>query len=245
MDENYFKVLYALNVNDHVEVKDQGGVKLSYLSWPYAWAETKERYPDAQYTIHTNENGLPYFVAPDLGIMVHTSVTISGITHSMWLPVMDGANRAMKTAPYTYTVRNKNYRYARLDPQTGKMVDKFGNEQTEYIEKLVEAATMTDINRAIMRCLVKNLAMHGVGLYIYAGEDLPEAEKAPVNGGYHSTEQEAPTMCADCGKPITAITKKDGTQWNVSDIRAYTKRRFGREMCPECAKKAAAKTTAE
>ncbi len=36
---------------------------------------------------------------------------------------------------------------------------------------------MTDINKAIMRCLTKNLAMFGLGLYIYAGEDLPESPK--------------------------------------------------------------------
>ena len=34
---------------------------------------------------------------------------------------------------------------------------------------------MTEINKAIMRCLTKNLAMFGLGLYIYAGEDLPES----------------------------------------------------------------------
>ncbi len=33
------------------------------------------------------------------------------------------------------------------------------------------------INTAIMRCLAKAIAMHGLGLYIYAGEDLPEGEK--------------------------------------------------------------------
>ena len=37
------------------------------------------------------------------------------------------------------------------------------------------------INTAIMRCLTKAIAMHGLGLYIYAGEDLPEAEKAEPN----------------------------------------------------------------
>ena len=37
-------------------------------------------------------------------------------------------------------------------------------------------ATMMEINKAIMRCLVKNIGMHGLGLYIYAGEDLPEEE---------------------------------------------------------------------
>jgi hypothetical protein len=34
------------------------------------------------------------------------------------------------------------------------------------------------VNSAIMRCLTKAIAMHGLGLYIYAGEDLPESEKA-------------------------------------------------------------------
>ena len=37
------------------------------------------------------------------------------------------------------------------------------------------------INTAIMRCLTKAIAMHGLGLYIYAGEDLPEAEKKEPN----------------------------------------------------------------
>ena len=36
---------------------------------------------------------------------------------------------------------------------------------------------MTEINKTIMRCLTKNLAMFGLGLYIYAGEDLPEIPK--------------------------------------------------------------------
>jgi hypothetical protein len=41
--------------------------------------------------------------------------------------------------------------------------------------------TMFDINKTLMRCLTKNLAMFGLGLYIYAGEDLPENnEPAPV-----------------------------------------------------------------
>lgn len=40
------------------------------------------------------------------------------------------------------------------------------------------------VNTAIMRCLTKGLAMHGLGLYIYAGEDLPEADD--------STTAEAP-----------------------------------------------------
>lgn len=36
-----------------------------------------------------------------------------------------------------------------------------------------------DVNKAVMRCLTKNLAMFGLGLYLYAGEDLPEQEPKP------------------------------------------------------------------
>jgi hypothetical protein len=38
--------------------------------------------------------------------------------------------------------------------------------------------TAFDINTSIQRCLVKAIALHGLGLYIYAGEDLPDGEKA-------------------------------------------------------------------
>src|SRR5699024_11992265 len=71
----------------------------------------------------------------------------------MWLPVMDSSNKAMKSKPYTYDTKNRK------------------NIQ-------VDKASMFDINKTIMRCLVKNLAMFGLGLYIYAGEDLPETPQA-------------------------------------------------------------------
>lgn len=45
---------------------------------------------------------------------------------------------------------------------------------------MVNTATMFDINKTIMRCLVKNLAMFGLGLYIYSGEDLPEDSKPSI-----------------------------------------------------------------
>ena len=143
-----FKSLHTLNVNEHVEKKDTGRIVLSYLSWPWAWASVKKMYEDATYEIVKNEEGLPYFYDPKAGIMVYTRVTINGITHEMWLPVMDSSNNAMKFEPYEI--------------------------QTRYGSKSVAAATMFDVNKTLMRCLVKNLAMFGLGLYIYAGEDLPE-----------------------------------------------------------------------
>lgn len=149
---DYFEKLNAINVNDHKEEKEG----LTYLSWVYAWAETMKIYPDAIYRIwRFGDNDLPYVYDPNTGYMVFTSVTIEGITREMWLPVMDSKNKAMKAEPYTYTV----------------------NYGAKTVEKTVAAATMFDINKTIMRCLVKNLAMFGLGLYIYAGEDLPETEK--------------------------------------------------------------------
>ena len=126
-----FTKLNDINVNDKVEKKNN----LSYLSWAWAWAEVKKYSPDANYEI-VKFNGLPYVYDEKTGYMVYTKVTIEGLTHEMWLPVMDYKNKAM-----------------------------------------IDNATMFDINKTIMRCLTKNLAMHGLGLYIYAGEDLPECEE--------------------------------------------------------------------
>lgn len=146
-----FGLLASLNLNDKAESKNG----LSYVSWANAWKAFKEVYPTASYKVINNpQTNLPYFIDPVLGIMVFTEVSADGLTYSMWLPVMDGANKAMKTEPYTYQVWDKY--------------------KKTYVEKKVEAATMFDINKTLMRCLVKNLSMFGLALYIYAGEDMPE-----------------------------------------------------------------------
>ena len=160
--ENPFVKLFAIDFKDHLEVKKSGNTELKYVSWAYAWAEVKKLYPSASYEVK-KFNGLPYVYDPITGFMVYTSVTIEGVSHEMWLPVLDGANKAMKAVPYTYTTPKWDY-----NPQTRRR-EKIGME-----ERTVEAASMFDVNKAIMRCLVKNLAMFGLGLYVYAGEDLPE-----------------------------------------------------------------------
>lgn len=148
-----FNELYQLDVNEHTEKKKSGNTSLTYLSWAWAWKVVKEHFPDASYKILKFENNLPYVFDPNTGYMVFTEVTIGGMTYEMWLPVMDSSNKAMKADPYTYdTKKVKGIRVA--------------------------AASMFDVNKTIMRCLVKNLAMFGLGLYIYAGEDLPEAPLA-------------------------------------------------------------------
>jgi hypothetical protein len=49
----------------------------------------------------------------------------------------------------------------------------------DFKNQPVKNPTSTDVNKAVMRCLTKNMAMFGLGLYIYAGEDLPEGEDHP------------------------------------------------------------------
>ncbi len=157
--KSVFETLSAINVNDKAEKKNG----LTYLSWAWAWGAVKKVYPDATYQVLRDPNtAQPYFYDESLGYMVMTTATIQGQTLEMWLPVMDGANKAMKQTPYSYATR-------------------YGNKE-------VEAATMFDINKTLMRCLVKNLAMFGLGHYIFAGEDLPESDEptqrtpaAPIN----------------------------------------------------------------
>lgn len=156
MENNTFKTLSQINVNGMVDKKQTGGNTLTYLSWAAAFQVAKENFPDLEYEVERNpETGLPYWYDPLTGYMVFTKVTIGGQTHEMWLPVMDGTNHAMKAEPYEV--------------------------QTKYKKFKVPAATMCDINKAIMRCLVKNLSMFRLGLYIYRGEDLPEGESQSQN----------------------------------------------------------------
>lgn len=178
-----FKEIYETNVNKYVEIKEQSGVRLSYLSWAYAWAEVKKLDEKANYQIHENADGNPFFVS-QFGIDVKVSVTINNVTHTMRLPVMDGANKAMKTESYKYTVKSG--------------------------EKTVKAADAFDINKTIMRCLVKAIAMHGLGLYIYAGEDIPniENDSKMADNTVKTQVKDAPAEL----KEIVAETKVEETQ---------------------------------
>ena len=159
MENNTFQTLSKINVNDMVDkkqTKQTGGTTLTYLSWASAFQVAMENFPDLEYEVERNpETGMPYWYDPLTGYMVFTKVTIGCQTNEMWLPVMDGTNHAMKAEPYQV--------------------------QTKYKKFTVPAATMCDINKAIMRCLVKNLSMFGLGLYIYRGEDLPDGESQAQN----------------------------------------------------------------
>lgn len=129
--QSVYATLSRINVNEHVEQKNG----LTYLSWAWAWGIVKEHYPNATYTIYENVQGWNYHTDGKTA-WVKTGVTIEGIEHIEYLPVMDYKNKSIP----------------------------------------VDQVTSFNVNTAIQRSLTKAVARHGLGLYIYAGEDLPEEE---------------------------------------------------------------------
>lgn len=134
--KSVFAILSAIDCSEHVETKKNGQTELSYLSWAWAWHICKEHFPTATYTIYEDAQGRPYFT-DGRTCWVKTGVTIEGLEHIEYLPIMD-------------------YRNASIP---------------------VDRVTSFDMNKAIQRSLTKAVARHGLGLYIYAGEDLPWSEE--------------------------------------------------------------------
>ena len=97
-----FATLNDINVNEHTEKKNG----LTYLSWAWAWAKVKENYPDAFYTIYENKDGLNYHT-DGRTCWVKTGVTINGLEHIEYLPVMDYRNASIKLENVTSFDVNK------------------------------------------------------------------------------------------------------------------------------------------
>ena len=101
----------------------------------------------------------------------------------------------------TYTVyENKDGWNYHTDGRTAWVKTGVTVEGVEYIEMLpvmdyrnkaipADQLTSTDVNKAIQRSLTKAIARHGLGLYIYAGEDLPSDSPAPAGGERISEKQ--------------------------------------------------------
>lgn len=165
-----FETLNAVNVNGHTEKKNG----LTYLSWAWAWAEVKKAYPDAIYTIYETPTGCIYWT-DGRTCWVKTGVTINGLEHIEYLPVMDFRNAAIPA----------------------------------------EKVTSTDVNKAIQRSLTKACARHGLGLYIYAGEDLPESEQ-PAAPQQEKTNPAAARLAAraECQRAVKAYCQKNNADEN-------------------------------
>lgn len=158
MENNVFKTLNGVNVSGKTEKKNN----LTYLSWAWAWGEVKKAYPLANYKVYETADGVIYWTDKRT-CWVKVSVTIEGLEHIEYLPVMDFRNAAIP----------------------------------------VDKITSFDVNKTIQRALTKAIARHGLGLYIYAGEDMPEEEhKSPaqIPQTKHTAEVDALKAVAEQAK---------------------------------------------
>ncbi len=131
-----FKTLTSISVKDRVEKKG----RFDYLSWAYAWAMVKDQYPDVNRKVYESEaTELNYFTDGRTGY-VKVGVTIDGVEHIDYLPIMGHNNQSLS------------------------------------IDKITSFA----VNKTIQRSTVKAIAMHGLGLSLWAGEDLIDISESSI-----------------------------------------------------------------
>ena len=185
-----------LKKNVNDHVEKKNG--LSYLSWAWAWAEALKADPQASFSVQMF--GDKCYMEINGTAMVWVTVTMFGKPMVCQLPVMDNFNKPITIEGVTTT-------------------NKYGKEVTTKLDSF-------NVNTAIMRCMTKALALHGLGMYLYSGEDLPEEgdkqEKiiiSPTQGAQDNIpidelrylEEVAIELIAMCeqGDPRAALVKLD------------------------------------
>jgi hypothetical protein len=142
-----FQTLSAIDVSGKTEKKSN----LTYLSWAWAWGELKNKYPDASYKIYENEID-DLLIHGEHAFPIKRNVNYFTDGRTAWVKVgvtVDGQEHIEMLPVMDH--RNKSIALNALDSFA--------------------------VNKTIQRALTKAIARHGLGLYIYAGEDLPEAVK--------------------------------------------------------------------
>ena len=150
MNSEQVLAMLKTNVNEHTENKNG----LTYLSWAWAWAEALKADPTATFEVKMFEEyeggKKSCYIDINGTAMVFVTVTLFGKPMMCQLPVMDSYNKSITIEGIT-------------------TINKYGKEVTTKLDSF-------NVNTAIMRCMTKALALHGLGLYIYSGDDLPLGE---------------------------------------------------------------------
>ena len=87
----------------------------------------------------------------------------------------------------------------------------------DHMNKSIEEPNAFQVNTSIQRCLAKAIALHGLGLYIYAGEDLPSPPKPLSNEQYQEITMLLAEMKEFDGSKI--IAKIDSEEINESNFK--------------------------
>ena len=166
--------LMKVDVSSFIEKKNG----LSYLSWSHAWAHALKHDPEANFNVEswTDDAGnTRCWMEVNGTAMVWVTVTMFGKPRTCMLPVMNAKNEPISV-------------------EGRKFKDKWGNEKVEKLDAF-------NVNTAIMRCMTKALALHGLGLNVYAGEDLP------LDVGLGEPEPVAETKPVETKKPVASEPK--------------------------------------
>ncbi len=213
----------ALSTIDCAEYVEQKG-KLTYLSWAWAWGITKQNFPEANYEM------LPHETYPDGTVMVRCNVTIEGITHQMWLPVMNNRNQAVSN-PDAFAINTAmmrcltkclamfglgHYIYA------GEDVPEMDN--TELFSQLLEVLDNDDVFAFFefndsLTDIERNNAFNSA----------PPLQKTKYKEQWRDRQSQAIATLKDVYEAVTEAIKNDddaGFFENVDGIGEYTKSRL-------------------
>jgi hypothetical protein len=139
----------------------------------------------------------------------------NGLTYLSWAWAWREALKADQSATFdVQTFEGKPYMDVNGTGMVWVTVTMFGQPRTcmlpvmDYKNKPILNPDAFAVNTAIMRCMTKALALHGLGIYIYSGDDLPEDES-----------KEAPTPVATAPKPVVRNANKSvqPKEWDDSD----------------------------
>ena len=122
----------------------------------------------------------------------------NGLTYLSWAWAWQEALKADQTATFdVQTFDGKPYMDVNGTGMVWVTVTLFGQPRTcmlpvmDYKNKPILNPDAFAVNTAIMRCMTKALALHGLGIYIYAGDDLPQSD-APTTMGELTKQEDAP-----------------------------------------------------
>ena len=150
----------------------------------------------------------------------------NGLAYLSWVWAWQEVKKRFPDAQYTIYEREDGVNYW-TDGRTCWVKTGVTIRGLEHIEELpvmdyrnaaipLDKVTSTDVNKAIQRSLTKACARHGLGLYIYAGEDLPDGEK-PEPQERPSTQDAAERLAA---RQLCQQAVKGWCQRNNGDEKA-------------------------
>lgn len=125
-----------------------------------------------------------------------------------------------------------------VDAETGETVVSRASAREDEVKKGMDGAQITGSASSYAR----KYALGG----LLAVDDGRDSDSQPPDKQDKAKPAGSRTyFCACCKKSIQPVTRKDGTTWPVSEMAAYSRNRYGAELCGACMKKEDAKRNAE